>query len=755
MRKTLLGIGVGLISFVMAVSPIQYSFANTGNVRADGWSKSQDNTGLGTAHIAAPDKPSDKNSKWSGSYVYYGKYNSDSVKFRVLSPDTTDYGARTMLLDSDALLSERIFNSDYSTWEKSALHTYLNGDFYNETFLAAEQDAIATSTIKGGKRYEFNSYLYNLYDSTVGLKGDKIFILDVSDVVNPEYGYISEPGYYNSTSDYVTIPNRDKIPLGYTNPMSWWLRAPVRGYSNISAVIACGSVDFAHPDNEYIYVAPAMNIDLEKVLFSSLVSGDSEYKLTLEDSGIKLANPSSGNIIIEGTTVTVPYEITGDRNANATRVSVLILDAEYEAGNPNNAKILYYDKLSGNFSTKGSGSFDLPSDLKVSDWGSKYHVYILAEDINREHETDFASSPVEIKASQLKNEEYTVTVTGDANITATASLSKGVKGTTVTLTAKAKDGYQFKTWQVVSGDVSLKDKTKATTTFTIGNKDVVIKAVSEKKAKPTATAKPTAKPTEASPVKLTLDKSSDNIICGRTDTLTATLKGSKAKISWKSSDTAVATVDAAGKVTAKMAGTVTITATAAGKTASCKVTVLYKDVTNDKDFWYLPTNYLTANGVVKGYDKQTKFKPANECTRAQMVTFIWRMEGEPEPDAKTCKFSDVKSSDYYYKACIWGNENHIVEGYKDGTFGPKIICARKHAVTFLWRLAGKPDPKSKTNRFTDVKAKDYYYTATLWTSEMKILAGYSDNTFRPEGNCLRRQMVTFLYKYDKYVNGKG
>ena len=269
------------------------------------------------------------------------------------------------------------------------------------------------------------------------------------------------------------------------------------------------------------------------------------------------------------------------------------------------------------------------------------------------------------------------------------------------------------------------------------------------------TKKPTVTPSKASQVSLNLDKSSLSVVCGKTASLKATLKGSNSKISWKSSDANVASVDANGKITAKMAGEATITATAAGKSAKCKVTVLYKDVTNPKDFWYVPTNYLTAKGVVKGYDKQTLFKPANKCTRAQMVTFIWRLQGEPSPKATTCKFKDVKEKDYFYKACIWGNENGIVEGYKDGTFGPKIVCARKHAVTFLWRLAKKPSPKSTVNKFTDVKKSDYFYTATLWASEKGILAGYDDNTFRPNGNCLRRQMVTFLYKYDMFVNSNG
>ena len=324
---------------------------------------------------------------------------------------------------------------------------------------------------------------------------------------------------------------------------------------------------------------------------------------------------------------------------------------------------------------------------------------------------------------------------------------------TNTVNIPAAKGHKWGDWSITAPASVDKPGTKTRTCSVCGKKETVDVA----KLTPTPTTKPAAGPTKTSEpsVSLTLNKTKAEVVCGKNLTLKATLKGSYAKITWKSSDTKVATVDSNGKITAKMAGTVTVTATAAGKTAICTVTVLYKDVTNSKDFWYAPTNYLTAKGVVKGYDKQTKFKPANVCTRAQMVTFIWRLMGEPAPKTKTCKFKDVKTKDYFYKACIWGNENHIVEGYKDGTFGPQIVCARRHAVTFLWRLAGKPSPKNVKNKFSDVKNSDYFYTATLWASEQNILAGYKDGTFKPNGDCLRRQMVTFLYKYDKFVNGKG
>ena len=255
-------------------------------------------------------------------------------------------------------------------------------------------------------------------------------------------------------------------------------------------------------------------------------------------------------------------------------------------------------------------------------------------------------------------------------------------------------------------------------------------------------------------VSIKLDKKTANVVCGNTATLKATLD-CEGTASWKSSDTKIATVDSKGKITGKQAGKVTITATAFGKSATCTVTVLYKDVTNSSDFWYAPTNYLTAAGVVRGYANQTEFRPANNCTRAQMVTFLYRLQGEPKTKSNTCKFKDVKEKDYYFKPVIWATEKGITTGTSGTTFSPSKVCTRAQTVTFLWRMANKPEPKTKTNPFKDVDQKAYYYKATLWASEKKILVGYDDQTFRPQNKCLRRQMVTFLYKYDKYVNGKG
>ena len=241
--------------------------------------------------------------------------------------------------------------------------------------------------------------------------------------------------------------------------------------------------------------------------------------------------------------------------------------------------------------------------------------------------------------------------------------------------------------------------------------------------------------------------------CGKT------LDLSKIK-AWKGatftlSDKTIASIDKSGKVTGKQAGSATVTVkTKNGKTETFNLRVLYKDVTNIDEFWYEPTNALTAMGIVKGYDKQTNFKPANECSRAQMVTFLWRLAGEPAPKAKTTTFKDIKTSDYFYKPVLWAVEMGITTGISKTKFDPQGICTRAQTVTFLWRMAGKPEPKAKTSKFKDVKSKDYFYKATIWASEKSIVAGYSDGTFKPQGKCLRRQMVTFLYKYNNNVGVK-
>ncbi|MBO4604365.1 MAG: S-layer homology domain-containing protein, partial [Clostridiales bacterium] len=333
----------------------------------------------------------------------------------------------------------------------------------------------------------------------------------------------------------------------------------------------------------------------------------------------------------------------------------------------------------------------------------------------------------------FKKIDYKVSINAGKNGKATLSAATANYGDKITVTCVPDKGYEV-------DSITVNGNAIKGNTFSMPAKDVTVKVTFKK---------------TVAKVTLTLDKTSAKIVCGSTQTLKATLKNSSSKVAWKSSNSKIASVDSNGKITAKQAGKVTITASAAGVSATCTVQVLFKDVVNEKDFWFTPTYYLVNKGVVKGYDNQTLFKPTNDCSRAQMITFLWRLQGEPAPKSSTNKFKDVKSSDYFYKASIWAVEQGITTVPSDKKFNPQGICTRAQTVTFLWRMAGKPEPKKGINKFSDIKSSDYFYKATLWANEMKIVSGYDDGTFKPQGNCTRRQMVTFLYKYDKYVNGKG
>ncbi|MBQ7475639.1 MAG: S-layer homology domain-containing protein [Clostridia bacterium] len=158
-----------------------------------------------------------------------------------------------------------------------------------------------------------------------------------------------------------------------------------------------------------------------------------------------------------------------------------------------------------------------------------------------------------------------------------------------------------------------------------------------------------------------------------------------------------------------------------------------------------PVTWAVVNGITAGTGKTT-FSPEDGCTRGQVVTFLWRAAGEPEPTASTNPFRDVKSGDYFYKAVLWAVENGVTQGTGGNTFSPDDYCTRGQIVTFLWRSAGEPEPTARSNPFRDVDGGDYFYKAVLWAVEKGITLGTGERTFSPGDTCTRAQIVTFLYR---------
>ena len=170
----------------------------------------------------------------------------------------------------------------------------------------------------------------------------------------------------------------------------------------------------------------------------------------------------------------------------------------------------------------------------------------------------------------------------------------------------------------------------------------------------------------------------------------------------------------------------------------------FTDVPEDS-YCYAPMLWAYYYDVTTGTD-ETHFSPNDVCTRGQIVTFLWRASGAPEPKRTDCPFTDLDPEASYYKAVLWAVEQGITTGKTDTVFAPKEECSRAQIVTFLWRSQGSPEPGGGKLPFTDVPRKAFYYQAVCWAWEEGIVSGTSNDRFSPSIPCTRGQAVTFLMR---------
>lgn len=169
----------------------------------------------------------------------------------------------------------------------------------------------------------------------------------------------------------------------------------------------------------------------------------------------------------------------------------------------------------------------------------------------------------------------------------------------------------------------------------------------------------------------------------------------------------------------------------------------FEDV-REGDYYYKPVLWAMNNNITKG-TTETAFAPEANCTRAQMVTFLWRAAGSPTPNSPVNPFTDVSSGDYFFNAVLWAVENGITTGTSATTFSPDANCTRAQTVTFIWRYAADETAGEDTT-FTDIDENAYYAAAVKWAVQRGITTGTSETTFSPDADCTRAQIVTFLYR---------
>ena len=176
--------------------------------------------------------------------------------------------------------------------------------------------------------------------------------------------------------------------------------------------------------------------------------------------------------------------------------------------------------------------------------------------------------------------------------------------------------------------------------------------------------------------------------------------------------------------------------------AKIEMTINFRDV-KQSDYYYDAVKWAVEKGITEG-TSATTFSPNVSCTRAQMVTFLWRAAGSPVPKSTNNPFKDINSTDYFYNAVLWAVENDITTGTGADTFSPNAKVNRAQTVTFLYRAAGSP--ASGSSSFSDVPESAYFAKAVAWADANDITNGTSNVKFSPNADCTRGQIVTLLYR---------
>ena len=349
-----------------------------------------------------------------------------------------------------------------------------------------------------------------------------------------------------------------------------------------------------------------------------------------------------------------------------------------------------------------------------------------------------AAQPGDTVTDLKATTELKVTLTMKYNDGATADITYNVaSGTTITLPTPAhRSGYTFNGWYDGSKFYAAGASYKVSVTATLNaswsyissgssSYDPTYSVTVDKTENGSVTVSPKSA-SKGSTVTITVKPDSGYVL----ETLTVTDKnGDELKLTDKGN----------GKYTFTMPGSkVEVKATFMEDNS---VLNFFYDVPNGA-YFYEAVKWAVKNGITTGVGNDL-FAPEQPCTRAQIVTFLWRAAGSPEPKTAS-SFTDVSANAYYAKAVAWAVENGITNGMTETTFAPDATCTRGQSVTFLYRaLKGTA---SATSSFVDVSANAFYADAVGWAVSGKVTDGTSSTTFSPDDNCTRGQIVTFLYR---------
>ena len=369
--------------------------------------------------------------------------------------------------------------------------------------------------------------------------------------------------------------------------------------------------------------------------------------------------------------------------------------------------------------------------------GTIEHLYLSKENGNGQ---SIEVTPVKgvIYNGGVKEQDL-VTLTMKYNDGATADSTYNVaSGTTITLPTPRRSGYTFNGWYDGSKFYAAGASYTVSATVTLNASWSYISSGSSS-YDPTYSVSTPSK-TENGSVTVSPKNASKG------DTVTVTVKPDSGYVL----ETLTVTDKNGNELTLKDKGNGKYTFTMPAGKVEVKATFMednsmlnfFYDVPNNA-YFYEAVKWAVENGITTGVGNDL-FAPEQPCTRAQIVTFLWRAAGSPEPKGAASGMTDVVSGSYYEKAVAWAIENGITTGTTTSTFSPDATCTRAQSVTFLFRAIGKlVDSKAE---FSDVLTDSYYANAVAWAVENGVTNGIGDGLFGPDNSCTRAQIVTFLFR---------
>jgi hypothetical protein len=696
MRKRLLSI---LLCLVMVLGLLSTAAFATGE-RAAGKA-----IRLGTGGLGANQK------------VYFGNYEKDPIKWEV-----TKVNEGNLALVSSYVLFKNCFHSD----AKCSTLTYATSDIYTKTLP------------------EFSQKSFSVVESQ----------------------QISNLSLPNTNLGVATNKQGDEVAYWVSKePEKKWLYwEAYHCYKALHGIV----VDTKAAVIDEKGVRPAFNLNLNSVLFTSAAEGGkadaavdgnltavetnetNEWKLTLLDSS-RTFNDASAS---KGTELTKEYGYS-DWTVNINYSGATTGENEYVSGMlvDSSDNVLYYGHIAQN-SESGMVDVTIPAGLSAG----TYTLKVFSEQCNGDYKTDYASAFKDVTLTVTKapptltlsansgtvysnagTTSFTYTYDGDGAVSAASSdtsvatvsvdaVSKTVTATilkagTATITVSADEGanyaaaaaqtYELTVKQYVAPSYNDSDPTYAITVNKVDHGTVTAsRRYAERGERVTLTVEP--------------DK-------GWTlETLTVADRNGK--------EIDLTIVKVGEKYTFQMpSGKVTVEATFMEDNTMLNYFV---DVSAG-DYYYDAVLWAAVNGITSGVDA-LHFAPDAPCTRGQIVTFLWRAAGSPEPQTMS-GFADVPADSYCAKAVAWAVERGITSGTGNGRFSPDEACTRAQAVTFLYRAAGSP-AVSGYAEFDDVMTDAYYARAVAWATEQGVTEGVGSHRFAPDNTCTRGQIVTFLWR---------